>query len=198
MARGERIAYATDVAIVGANQFVTGTEESNMRLDAQPPGFLPDDTYSQVLDAFISTCVDLVLICPDGKVLLGRRQQEPHPDWWIIGGRMRCRETFYLAANRNSTRELGINLDMSRFDESPLGAFSLMWDTREQEPQENGRHDLSLPFIYRLSPRELRSIRPNQEYAGMKPFDIDEVIDGPAFHPALRAILLAAKQRLRA
>lgn len=191
-----RINYGRDVRVSGG-MFVTGTDANNARLDGQGRPYLTDEEYGRSLDRHVPVCVDLVLLCPDGeKVLLGRRQQEPQPDWWVFGGAMYPRETYFQAAVRNATREMGITLDPGRFDSVPLTVLSLVWDTRAQQPVDAGCHTLSLAFLYGLSDEELASMRPNGEYESVAPFRLEDVIGMRAFHPALQAMVRAAEERI--
>lgn len=191
----DRIDYGRDVQVAGG-MFITGTAEDNVRLDNRGRPYLTDAEYNKSLDRHVPTCVDLVLLCPGGQVLLGQRQQEPQPDWWVIGGAMYPRETFFMAAVRHAVRELGLRLDESRFDGEMLTALSLVWDTRAQEPVNAGCHTLSLSFLYRLTDEELSSIRHNAEYEALAPHRFDDVIGNSAFHPALQAMLIAAQKRI--
>lgn len=80
-----------------ARQYVTGR---NLFADVQPL-YLPDDEYARALDTFVIVCVDIAIVNPNGQMILGKRQQEPHADWWIIGGRMWAGETFETTASRS-------------------------------------------------------------------------------------------------
>jgi ADP-ribose pyrophosphatase YjhB (NUDIX family) len=190
----QRIDYGRDVQVLHAGRhFVTGTAENNERLGARQRVLLPDDVYAQVLDEIVPTCVDLLLITEDKlRVLLGKRQQEPQPDWWLIGGRKRTRECDADTAARNAKRELGIDLDLARLDRRPLGAFSLVWDTRAQGEVFNGCHTTSLPYIYFVTAAELEAMVPNQEYAEVRLWHASEITNDGQFHPMLTEVLQVA------
>ncbi len=59
---------------------------------------MPDDEYGRTLDCVVKACCDVIVTVADSpraacssmdeKIFLGRRQVEPQPDWWFIGGRM--------------------------------------------------------------------------------------------------------------
>jgi hypothetical protein len=59
---------------------------------------MPDEDYGRALDCLVKACCDVIVTVADGpcaagssmseKIFLGRRQVEPQPDWWFIGGRM--------------------------------------------------------------------------------------------------------------
>lgn len=195
-----RLDYTSDVQFDPVTgQCRSGTTANNQRLDARPQTRFSDNTYGQVLDAIPVPCVDVVLINPNGQVLLGLRQQQPHPDWWIIGGRMYARETYLDAATRSVARELGIYLASDRFDSIPLGVWSLVWDTRQQPPQEKGCHNISLPFVYWTTYDEAGKVWPDQEYARLEWWDPTYLLSQPGgtFHPVLIDIVNRATKRQR-
>jgi hypothetical protein len=59
---------------------------------------MPDEEYGRALDCIVKACCDVIVTVVDEqhvvgspmqeKIFLGRRQVEPQPDWWFIGGRM--------------------------------------------------------------------------------------------------------------
>jgi hypothetical protein len=59
---------------------------------------IPDEEYGRALDCLVKACCDVIVTVVDEpcaarsslqeKIFLGRRQVEPQPDWWFIGGRM--------------------------------------------------------------------------------------------------------------
>lgn len=191
-----RINYIDDVTRdPETREYRTGTPESNERLDRQPPTYLDDDVYGEALKAFVVACVDIMVVGPDGRVLLGRRQQEPQPDWWIIGGRMRTRDTYLQAAARNVRRELGIIVDAVRFHSAPLGAYSNVWDTRAQAPQNDGCHTISFVMVYCATLEEVEALVPNEEYAQVAWLELRDIAKGD-YHPALRQMAHDLIQRL--
>jgi hypothetical protein len=57
---------------------------------------IPDEEYGRALDCIVKACCDVIVTVADEPaaaalqemIFLGRRQVEPQPDWWFIGGRM--------------------------------------------------------------------------------------------------------------
>lgn len=145
--------------------------------------FLPDDVYAQVLDSIVTACADAVLMNSKGEMLIGKRAVEPHPDWWIIGGRMRPGESFEHAAARNIKRELGVDIEPSRF--KYLCTYSLVWARRAQPPHENGSHTVSITMLVRVTDEEVGLIKHNEEYETLKWVYPTEFIFDDTFHPAL-------------
>merc|ERR1719159_1501656 len=79
--------------------------------------FLDDATYGDALDCLVKACTDMLLVHPDGeRVLLGKRSVQPQPDWWFVGGRMMPGETPAQSCRRLLKRELGLEIDVARFE----------------------------------------------------------------------------------
>lgn len=171
--------------------FVTGTfpfEKTVKRL--------PDDVYGQALDRFVISTLDLVVANPKGEIFLGKRAWEPAKNvFWIVGGARNRGESFEETAARNLKRELGVELEPSRFQK--LGFYSLAFEKRRQAPEENGTHTDSHVYTVQLTDAEVAALKPNEEYLEnmwILPEDIVKRAD--EFHPAIVQVCkdyLAAK-----
>lgn len=144
--------------------------------------FMEDDEYGRALDSLVISCVDLVLV-NGGKILLGKRDQLPQKDWWIIGGRMRPGESFEETAQRNAKRELNLDIAPERF--SFLTVFSTVWSKRAQSPQENGTHTISTVMFAVISNSEKNAIVYNDEYSETQWVSPEEILEGE-FHGAVK------------
>jgi hypothetical protein len=186
------IEYRRPVVIHGDGQFTTGRE-------LEPGGRLPESVYSQAVDALVIGCADVVPV-HDGRMLIGLRSREPQPDWWCFGGRMRRGELYQIAAARNIHLELfhgveGLHVHPDRF--VMIGVYNLIWDTRAQEPIENGSHTLSVTMMLALTDMEVEYIRPNDEYRGVQWILPDELVGTPdRFHPCLIEMARAVASRI--
>ena len=157
--------------------FVTGSFTSHAF-------WMEENDYAKGLDNFVVTCADCIVLNSKGQMLLGKRTIEPQPDWWIAGGKMVPGETFIEAVVRNVKRELGLDIDGSRFSFLP-GVYSLVWARRQQAPKDHGSHTVSITAVLQITDNEASAIKPNYEYAALqwiRPEEIDE-----HFHPALKA-----------
>lgn len=68
---------------------------------------IPEEQYQKILKSLPIFCLDWV-VHNDGKYLLQKRTLQPLKGvWWIVGGRMRVKETLEDAAIRLQTREFG-------------------------------------------------------------------------------------------
>jgi ADP-ribose pyrophosphatase YjhB (NUDIX family) len=158
-------------------QYVTGEQQ-------KPGTFLPDSTYAAALDALVICCADAAIL-HQGLWLIARRTWEPHPDWWMIGGRMRKGELIEQALQRNIRRELHLDISEDRLL-TIIGYYNTIWDTRAQEPTTNGAHMFSITTAVQLTDGEKARLQLNEEYAAaqwVNPFYVIENAD--QFHPCL-------------
>ena len=149
---------------------------------APAPVHVPDDVYTQILDAIVVACVDIVVVS-GGRVLLGKRAWHPQADWWIIGGRMRPGEGLEKAAARHISRDLNLDVENGHFNY--LTTFSTAWRKRRHEPAENGTHTVSIVMTVTLTPEEAASIKLNEEYVDQQWLTTEEILANADFHPAL-------------
>ncbi len=169
--------YRQPVRAYPNHQYVTGEQQ-------KPGTFLPDSTYAEALDALVICCADAAIL-HQGLWLIARRVWEPHPDWWVIGGRMRKGERIEQAVRRNVRRELHLDIPEDRLL-TITGYYNQIWDTRAQEPTTNGCHVFSITTAVHLTDEEQAHIQLNEEYADSQwvdPFSIIENAD--QFHPCL-------------
>ena len=158
-------------------QYVTGEQR-------KPGTFLPDSIYAAALDALVICCADAAIL-HQGLWLLAKRAWEPHPDWWVIGGRMRKGELIEQALRRNLRRELHLDIPEDRL-RSIIGYYNQIWDTRAQEPTMNGSHVFSIATAVHLTDEEKACIQLNEEYADSQWVHPSHMIENADhFHPCL-------------
>lgn len=148
--------------------------------------FMSEQAYGESLDSLVIACVDIAVINDLGEMLLGLRSREPLPDWYIIGGRMKPGESFKEAASRNIQRELGIEVDATRFQY--LCTCSYVWARRTQHPQNNGSHTVSIIMLLRIARDEISLLTPNDEYENIQWMKLEKIAAYHSFHPALPMI----------
>jgi ADP-ribose pyrophosphatase YjhB (NUDIX family) len=169
--------YRQPVKVYPNRQYVTGEQP-------KPGTFLPDSVYAEALDALVICCADAALL-HQGLWLLAKRAWEPHPDWWVIGGRMRKGERIEQAVRRNLRRELHLDIPEERLLHI-IGYYNQIWDTRAQEPTTNGCHVFSITTAVHLTAEEKAHIQLNEEYTDSQwvdPVQVREQAD--SFHPCL-------------
>lgn len=153
-------------------------------------GFIPhvsrlsEETYGQVLDNIVVTCVDCVVACGD-LMLLGRRRQEPYPDWWVSGGRMHPGERFEETAQRVLRRELGLTTPSTdRFHY--ISTISYVWRKREQPPAGHGCHMVGVNYALKISEQERCQITGVQDFTTLHWVHLRDVYLNDDYHPAIR------------
>lgn len=193
---GQRVNYRTDVRETGPNQYVTQVGSADLGAPTRATYIESDEEYGRALDVLNPVCVDIIVMYGPDWVMLGKRRQEPQNDWWVFGGRMTGRESFEEAAARNMFRELRYRINPAQLSRIPIGAYRLCWDTRAQEPVQNGCQMISLPFVYRSQrPDEFDVTIHNEEYSAVSWFPVADVVSGQhTFHPALRDMVAAARR----
>ena len=118
---------------------------------------------------------------------------------------MKPGETPFESAARIIKRELGLGLDESakqhvrnggRF--VGVGAYSYIWEMREQEPKNHGCADISVVMFIEMSKEEIGTFKfDSQEYEQHEWVECEDVVADHSKHPALRrsvADLLRARQ----
>lgn len=151
----------------------------------RPPTRYTDREYAEILDGIVFCCADIIILNPNDEILMARRTYEPAKDTlWIVGGRMRFGESFQQAAGRNLKREMGIDVDPTRF--KPFTTQNYVWGQRAQPPVENGSHNVSVIHLLRLAWEEIAQLAPNEEYAGNLIWrKLIDVLVSKTDHPAM-------------
>ena len=99
--------------------FDTGGHESQA-------SYLSDEVYGLLLDNISKGVSDMLIVHPDGgKILVGKRNVHPQPDWWIVGGRMMPGETSVDSCRRLLKREISLDIHPNRF--STVCCQTLAW-----------------------------------------------------------------------
>jgi ADP-ribose pyrophosphatase YjhB (NUDIX family) len=169
--------YQQSVKVYPNHQYVTGKQQ-------KPGTFMADSTYAEALDALVICCADAAVLY-QGLWLIAKRVWEPLPDWWIIGGRMRKGELIEQALRRNLRRKLHLDIPGDRLL-NIIGYYSMIWDTRAQEPTMNGCHLFSITTAVHLTDEEKACVQLNEEYADAQWVDPIYVIEhSDQFHPCL-------------
>ena len=74
-------------------------------------GFIPEETYREIITLIPLLCVDIVICDSSGKYLLVQRSNEPYSkEWWVVGGRVEKGEKLTEAAVRKVKEETGLTV----------------------------------------------------------------------------------------
>lgn len=148
--------------------------------------FLPDDEYGIALDNLVKGCTDILLLNPPGThIFTGRRNVQPQPDWWFMGGRIFPGETPIQSCQRLLRRELGLEIGSERFVAVCAQAFA--FEMREQAPQNHGTTDAQFCYkVQLLNEEEVKKVVLDEnEYSESEWKLPSEIIEGN-YHPALK------------
>lgn len=103
---------------------------------------IPESQYADFIAAMPEPCVDVV-VQHEGRVLVGRRENEPaRGRWFWPGSRLFKGEGLEDAARRVAEEELGLAVTV----EEQLGANAHVWDTSEQRA-DVGRHTVVVAYL---------------------------------------------------
>jgi colanic acid biosynthesis protein WcaH len=152
-----------------------------MEVEPKPGAWLPPIDFEQVVRLTPLVAIDLVVRLEDGRVLLGRRKNEPARGFLFVpGSRVTKNESLAAAFERIAEEELGLKWELARA--RLLGVYEHVYQTNRFEKPGFGTHyvvlaheiilksqPLSLPvdqhgeYIW-LTPAELLAHREVHEY----------------------------------
>lgn len=113
------------------------------RRPASVGGMIGNDDFLAVVKNAPLVSIDLVVVNPQGEILLGLRKNRPaQHTWFAPGGRIRKNETLDHAFRRISRVELGTEFE--RADATLLGAFDHFYDDNYAEVAGIGTHYVCL------------------------------------------------------
>lgn len=136
--------------------------------------------------------IDLIIIDPRGRVLLGRRVNEPAKNCWFVpGGRIRKDESLDAAFRRIVLGELGSNVHISanRADYHQLGAFDHFYPSSEHAIATTSIHYVALGHRINsaaIDPTHL----PKEQHSEWRWFPLDELLGCEAVHPNTKAFFM--------
>jgi len=152
-------------------------------LAAEPPYRQACVACGFVLYHHSNPCMGALPLDDSGRVLLGRRAVEPcRFDWNVVGGFLKYGEDPYEGLQREVREELGVDCEVGEFV-----AVASDWYGPE------GTALLNLYFKVRLLND---AVRPQDDVAELKWFDVDELPENIAFDSdriALRALGAAGR-----
>ncbi|MFB6109004.1 MAG: GDP-mannose mannosyl hydrolase [Haloplanus sp.] len=138
---------------------------------------VPDDEWRTVVRNVPIVSVDLV-VCHDGGVVLGRRENQPAKgEWFVPGGRVRKDEPLTEAVHRVARDELGVDVSVER----RLGAYEHFWAASEFDDVPT-KHYLANGFVVRTRGETLT---PDDQHGELRVFEPPF----PDLHPYVEAYL---------
>jgi colanic acid biosynthesis protein WcaH len=145
---------------------------------------LAREEFLEVVERTPLVSIDLIIRRADGRVLLGRRTNEPAKGCWFVpGGRIRKNERLAEAFRRICEGELGKPLAMS--DAKFLGVFEHLYPTNFAEKPGIGTHYVVL--AYELNAYELPEKLPADQHGEFDWLDVQRILETDGVHENTRA-----------
>jgi len=140
---------------------------------------LKDGHFISIVESTPLVSIDLVIIAPDGKALLGRRLNKPAKDYWFVpGGRIRKNERIGEAFVRICETELGTALP---FDQARLlGAYDHIYDDNFSGLNEVNTHYVVLGYM--LVVRQDIHFTHDAQHDRFRWWGIEELLADPLVH----------------
>lgn len=138
--------------------------------------FLDKDTFSSIIKNTPLISIDLVTYNQEGKILLGKRVNEPAKGFWFVpGGRIHKDETLDKAFSRTVEDELGFTL--SREEATFYGLYEHFY-TNSVFNEEDSTHYIVL--AHKITIEE--ELKLNNQHESYKWFDKDELLQSEDVH----------------
>jgi len=140
--------------------------------------WLSNEEYHRIFSQTPRICVDLVIMV-GGKLLLTKRKIAPYKGTWHFpGGRILMGEAIAEARLRVFKKELGLK-KIAVKKMKLLGAMEF--------PRDGGYHSISVAFLVKLSEKQFKQIRIDEQACGIKLVDIKNLPS--RMHPIHRKFL---------
>lgn len=124
--------------------------------------WLSESDFTQAVSCLPLVSVDLLVLNPNGEMLLGLRRNAPARDWWFTpGARVRKNEPVTDALRRVLSTELGLPSDLA-----PSARLMGVWDHHYPDSAfcaQTSTHYVNLPHLLQLhQPLDLASLPTDQ------------------------------------
>ncbi len=152
--------------------------------EPKPGEWIRREEFAEVVRLTPLVAIDLVVCSPEGRVLVGKRLNEPAKGvFFVPGSRLTKNETRAAAFERITREELGrtIPIEEARF----LGVYEHFYPTNRFELPGFGTHYLTLAYGLSLSPQALHLPSDQHgEYAWLAPV---KLLAAPLVHENTKA-----------
>ncbi len=152
--------------------------------DPKPGEWIPREEFAEVVRLTPLVALDLVVRSPDGRVLVGKRLNEPAKGvLFVPGSRLTKNETRAAGFERVTREELGLAVPLSRA--MFIGVYEHFYPTNRFELPGFGTHYITLAYDLTLAPQNLHlPTDQHGEYAWMTP---SELLASPLVHDNTKA-----------
>ena len=157
---------------------------------AESPPRLPHDVWLGIVRNTPLVSVDLVCEDPEGRVLLGWRENRPaRHSWFVPGGAIRKDERVAQALARVMRDELGLDTTPDHLPPlDSLGTWQHLYpdDNFAGEPGTS-THYVVLAWRLKLDAAQAEALRPDAQHARLRWFTREEMRADPQVHENTRA-----------
>ena len=150
----------------------------------KPGVWLEPQDFERVVRSTPLVSIDIIVRSQDGRVLLGRRRNEPaRNSFFVPGGRITKDEGLGAAFRRITAAELGVRMELNqaRF----IGVYEHLYEENFFEKEGFGTHYVVL--AYELSLSETPASLPLQQHEGYVWKMEREILEWPAAHKYTKA-----------
>lgn len=145
---------------------------------------LSDTEFAEVIKNTPLVSIDLIIKNREGKILLGRRNNEPAKNYWFVpGGRIYKNETISQAFKRISKNELNIDIDFK--DARLIGPFDHIYTTNMFNNSEFGTHYVAL--AYEITIKSSLGLLKDTQHTRFSWFSVNKLISDPMVHENTKA-----------
>jgi colanic acid biosynthesis protein WcaH len=140
-------------------------------------GFVPKREYLEVIRHTQVVSTDLVIFGSEGKVLLGKRANEPAKNTWFVpGGKVRKNETIPQAVKRISKQEVGYTLTADR----EIGVFHHIYNNNFDN-EDFGTHYVVFAVAATLNEGAL-ALNADDQHSELKWWSVEDLMSSPDVH----------------
>lgn len=157
---------------------------------------LPQAQFTAALDALPLVSIDLCLVDPQRRLLLGKRLNRPAQGWWFTpGGRVRKNEPWQNAFVRIAEVELGLK-GVTASDAQLMGIWDHFYDDSALDTNIS-THYVNLPHVVYLSDQQVAgmSLPEGDQHAGYTWMPVAEACEHPEVHPYVKNYAQWIKER---
>jgi colanic acid biosynthesis protein WcaH len=155
-----------------------------MKPEPKPGAWLEPEDFDNAVRLTPLVAIDLLVRSPEGRILVGRRTNEPAKgSLFTPGGRITKNETLAAAFRRISLAELGVEERLE--DAHFFGVFEHFYPTNNHQVAGFGTHYVVLAFELRTSPEDLRL--PKDQHGEFTWLSEPDLLHHPEVHPNVKA-----------
>jgi colanic acid biosynthesis protein WcaH len=163
-----------------------------MKREPKPGEWLEPEEFDNVVRLTPLVAIDLIVRSAEGRVLVGRRNNEPAKgSFFVPGGRISKNETLAAAFKRISLAELGVEktIQGARF----LGVYEHFYATNNHEVPGFGTHYVTL--AYELVSPVQDALLPKDQHGEFAWLTEPELLHSPEVHENTKAYFSSSGTR---